>query len=53
MPKLGNVALAVQRGGVSRAGDGTPLTFSPAPPSLDLGSMALGLFPPETRPQRG
>ncbi len=45
--KLGNVVLAVQRGGVSRSPDGMPLTFSPAPPAIDLGSMILGLFPPD------
>jgi hypothetical protein len=43
--QLGNVVLAVQRGAVSRSPDGTPLTFSAAPPSLDLGAMVLGLFP--------
>jgi len=43
--KLGNVVLAVHRGAVSRSPDGTPLTFSAAPPSLDLGAMVLGLFP--------
>ncbi|MCP3997306.1 MAG: hypothetical protein GY722_19935, partial [bacterium] len=43
--QLGNVVLAVQRGGVSTAPDGTPLTFSAAPPAVDLGSMTLGLFP--------
>jgi RHS repeat-associated protein len=42
---LGNVVLAVQRGAVSVAADGTPLTFAPAPPSLDLGAMVVGLFP--------
>ena len=45
--KLGNVVLTVQRGAVSRSPDGTPLTFSAAPPSIDLGSMVLGLFPPD------
>ncbi len=43
--QLGNIALAVQRGAVSTAPDGTPLTFSAAPPAVDLGSMTLGLFP--------
>ncbi len=43
--QIGNVALAVQRGAVSVAPDGTPLTFSAAPPAVDLGSMTLGLFP--------
>jgi RHS repeat-associated protein len=43
--QLGNVVLAVRRGAVSRSPDGTPLTFSAAPPSLDLGAMVLGLFP--------
>ena len=43
--QIGNVVLAVQRGAVSRSPDGTPLTFSAAPPSLDLGAMVLGLFP--------
>jgi len=42
--QLGNVVLAVQRGALSRSPDGTPLTFSAAPPSLDLGAMVLGLF---------
>jgi len=43
--QVGNVVLAVQRGAVSRSPDGTPLTFSAAPPSLDLGAMVVGLFP--------
>ncbi|MCP3998539.1 MAG: RHS repeat-associated core domain-containing protein, partial [bacterium] len=48
--QLGNVVLAVQRGGVSTAPDGTPLTFAIAPPAVDLGSMTLGLFPADGVP---
>ncbi|MCP4548057.1 MAG: RHS repeat-associated core domain-containing protein, partial [bacterium] len=43
--QLGTAVLAVQRGAVSTAPDGTPLVFSKGPMSLDLGAMPLGLFP--------
>lgn len=44
---LGRTVLAVQRGAVSAAANGTPLTFSRGPVALDLGLMSLGLFPAE------
>ncbi|MCP4657328.1 MAG: RHS repeat protein, partial [bacterium] len=43
--QLGTAVLAVQRGAVSTAPDGSPLVFSKGPMSLDLGAMPLGLFP--------
>ncbi|MCP4549434.1 MAG: RHS repeat-associated core domain-containing protein, partial [bacterium] len=43
--QLGTAVLAVQRGAISTAADGTPLLFSKGPMSLDLGAMPLGLFP--------
>ncbi len=43
--QLGTAVLAVHRGAVSTAPDGTPLVFSQGPMSLDLGAMPLGLFP--------
>ena len=42
---LGTTLLAVQRGAVSTAANGTRLTFSRGPLSLDLGALPLGLFP--------
>lgn len=42
---LGTVVLAVQRGAVSLATNGSPSTFSQGPVALDLGAMPLGLFP--------
>jgi RHS repeat-associated protein len=43
--RLGTGLLAVRRGAVSVSPDGTPLTYSRGPVSLDLGFMPLGLFP--------
>lgn len=42
---LGAAVLAVQRGAVSTASDGTPVTFAEGPLSIDVGAMPLALVP--------
>ena len=44
---LGAAVFAVQRGAVSTADDGTPVTFAQGPLSVDVGAMPLALVPAE------